>query len=611
MKLPDGRDFPFWDDATKYTRTIHVAQKHPDADDANDGSADAPFATVGRAAAVLAPGEKVIIHEGIYREHVAPQAGGSGPDAMIAYEAAPGEQVVLCGSRVVEGPFAPSEGWRIGIPDNGATIWQADLRPEWFVGYNPFMADNLTAYYCTFNNDWKTDETHRLQLRRGILLAGGVALRQVLRARDLAESDGCFWVEDPGLRVHFRLPGDVDPRETVLEATVQEQVFAPRQRGLGYIRLKGLTIRHAGDGVPVPQRAMLSTTRGHHWIVEDCDLSWCNVGIDLGKQSWDAPDHAPAGGHIVRRNIIADCGVCGIAGTSCVDGSLIEDNLIERIGWRQIERIWECAGLKMHHARDVLFRRNVFRHISQACGIWLDIGNVNCRITQNVFADIETYLGACFIECTHFENLVDGNLFADIRDIAANVSHDPNHNPGGAPVKTDSGEYLTVAHNLFVDIPDNYAIMLSLAQNQRIVQGRTGLCRRNAVCNNLLVATPKRVVLGMTRENACDGNVYDARNDNASLCIESPAPKVSVDLAAWRDFFGYDGAGAQVPLEGRFDAASLQLQLAVQGDLPRPVEVQALHGDPDYPLAGPLSQEQWKALRQGQAVRLFDPARLQ
>ena len=28
-------------------------------------------------------------------------------------------------------------------------------------------------------------------------------------------------------------------------------------------------IEHAADGFPVPQRAALSTTRGHHWILED------------------------------------------------------------------------------------------------------------------------------------------------------------------------------------------------------------------------------------------------------------------------------------------------------------------------------------------------------
>jgi len=40
----------------------------------------------------------VLVHEGVYRERVKPARGGTGPDAMICYEAAPGERVVIKGS---------------------------------------------------------------------------------------------------------------------------------------------------------------------------------------------------------------------------------------------------------------------------------------------------------------------------------------------------------------------------------------------------------------------------------------------------------------------------------------------------------------------------------
>ena len=97
--LPDGTMFPFWDDQTNYRTTYHVACQDPQASDANPGSREKPFRTIGRAAEILQPGEKVVVHEGVYRECVSPRRGGTGPDAMIAYEAAPGERVVVSGAR--------------------------------------------------------------------------------------------------------------------------------------------------------------------------------------------------------------------------------------------------------------------------------------------------------------------------------------------------------------------------------------------------------------------------------------------------------------------------------------------------------------------------------
>ena len=68
---------------------------------------------------------------------------------------------------------------------------------------------------------------------------------------------------------------------------------------------------------------------------------------------------------IIRRNTIRYCGVEGIGGMGTTN-TLIEDNLIEWCGWADAERGWEAAGAKFHCAHNLLFRRNVVRHIRHA-----------------------------------------------------------------------------------------------------------------------------------------------------------------------------------------------------------------------------------------------------
>ena len=118
MRLPDGTRFAFWDDETEYARVYHVANRHPAASDENPGTEAQPFATISRAAAVLEPGEKVVVHEGVYRECVRPAHGGRDMKHMIAYEAAPEELVRIAGSEAWTRSSDSARGGR-GAADRG------------------------------------------------------------------------------------------------------------------------------------------------------------------------------------------------------------------------------------------------------------------------------------------------------------------------------------------------------------------------------------------------------------------------------------------------------------------------------------------------------------
>ena len=80
--------------------------------------------------------------------------------------------------------------------------------------------------------------------------------------------DARFWVNNSGQAIQVRLPAGT-PADHTIEITTREQAFAPLEKGLAYIRVKGITFQHAGNGYPVPQRGLLSTAGGNHWIIED------------------------------------------------------------------------------------------------------------------------------------------------------------------------------------------------------------------------------------------------------------------------------------------------------------------------------------------------------
>ena len=392
VTMPDGTPFEFWDDMTEYTHIYYVACEHPDASDDGPGTEEQPFATIGRAALELKPCQKVIVHGGVYREWVRPARGGEGPDRMIAYEAAPGEEVFVRGSQLWAPEFKPSEDWNFRRLPTGARIWMGELPAERFMGYNPFMTMNFSSEYTTFTRDWSTEEIHCFMLRRGMVFADGRPLRQVFRASDLAGTDGAFWVEDPGLRIHLRLWGDADPNESSFEVTTREQVFAPAEPFLGYIRVSGFHFQHAADGIPIPQRAMVSAYRGHHWIIEDNEIRWANAcGIDVGNETWHRPRREASedsGHHIIRRNHVSDCGICGMAAVGNNAYTLVEDNAAANV--------MALAGEIDMQSRHMLFSNApVFQENAEAggyhVGLWSTASASNLTFFPNQSYDDPQY----------------------------------------------------------------------------------------------------------------------------------------------------------------------------------------------------------------------------
>jgi hypothetical protein len=393
-----------------------------------------------------------------------------------------------------------------------------------------------------------------------------------------------WWVERSGLRIHLRLPADDDPSKHRIEVVVQEQVFAPYEPGLGYVRVSGLHIEHAGDMISPPQRAMLSANRGHHWIVEDCRVRHAHaLGMDVGAGFGPGWSPSTGGGHIVRGNHVSHCGQCGIAGERNVDDTLVEDNLIEAIGDLDLEWAEESGGLKFHIGNRVLIRRNVFRHIRHAAGVWMDFLCTHCRVTDNVFADILTMMGATYFEGPTAPNWVDANLYWRIRNGDHRDPQPPWVEHGGLAVDCDSGESLHVTRNLAIDCRGRYAISLHLQQNKRNFGGRTGMCDHHVVRDNVLVECIRYIHFGQASDNVSNGNIFAGKAAEDPFTIRFPEPARHFDLDAWRKDAGQDSHSRVLPISAAFDPGTCELRFRA-GEAPSETAGEK----------GPLTLEEWR-----------------
>ena len=577
-RLADGKEFDLWEKEVSYVRELYVAQDHPNASDDNDGSKEAPFKTIQAAANVAMPGTRVLIGPGTYHECVSPARGGEGPESMICYEAVEKGSVVIKASEEVY-EFEKSVGWRLwgfGGPTvaDGASepkIWCHHLDPDMFRGYNPFCAVNILHDRLFIEYD-KTDMTPYLN-RRGMIFCDGKPLKQVALYNQLGTADGTYWVEANGQTVHFRLPGDADPASHKIELTVREQCFAPKKPFLSYIKLKGLVCAHAAMGAPVPQRGAISAYRGNHWVIEDCTVDWANaVGIDIGDECWHHgfDSNKEVGHSVIRRCHVKDAGVCGIAGLFAAN-MLIEDNLIEGTGWQKMELSWEAGGIKLHNSVDGMIRRNIFRTTYRADHLWLDCGNINNRITQNLFLDGIEQREAIFIECTREGvNLIDNNLFWNMEG-RFDASKIPNE-PGS------SGWYKLVEN----DVINGYAVYGEGTDRMQVVNNFIGKCRAYAyyakpvpfrlspgdrggtsrdakLLNNMIYDCGVGAICFPTRDNASEGNAFVKQAKGGDLRIMYPAPEVCLDLKSWREFYGFDQTGSEGWFDFEVDTENLTL----------------------------------------------------
>jgi len=594
-RLPDGSEFVSWEQPLKFSKSYYVDNNSPRANDNGPGTRERPFRTINAAARILQPGERVVIASGTYRECIRPVRGGTGPAQMISYEAAPGAKVVVKGSEVLKDGWQPesiSMGFRGGRgptdqSDSQISAWQYELTGAMFPdAYNPFALASAPGDRSWL--DTKSVDMGPYFRRRGLVFVDGKPLEPMEQLRELASAqlpglprpgqsaprtglparmrggpimqeiggspEARFWVENSGNGIHIRIPAGI-PSEHIVEVSVREQAFVPMKKGLAFIRVKGITFQHAGNGYPVPQRGLVSTAGGNHWIIEGNTIEWANgTGLDIGNGDWNGGPTPQAGvSQIVRGNTIRYCGVAGLAGMGTQD-TLIEDNLIEWCGWADAERAWEAAAAKFHRAQNMLFRRNVIRHIRHANAVWFDSGDVNCRITSNVFADVLTVSAAVHMEMNLKPNQIDNNVIWNVR----------NSEPGtpgqrgcaGSGVFINASDHVTIAQNL-IGRCDNSGVF-SIVREDR---AGSGSAQENSIYNNIFASCGKSAIVFLNQNNDVDGNLYLSM-PKGFLGFFSSDSKEWLDLPAWQQTYGWDKNGALGDAQVDFDPDRLELTMS-------------------------------------------------
>ena len=409
--------------------------------DRNEGSREAPFRTINRAAKIAAAGDTVRVHGGVYREWVDPQNGGYNAQNRVVYEAVAGEHPIIKGSEVVT-DWERVEG----------SVWKKAVPNSVFGDFNPF-AEELKGDWMVMPTDYA--------VHLGDVYLNGVSLYEAKSLSELKAAEkrleGQYrhrfkaeyilhpeqtvyqWYAEVGedetvLYCNFQ---EVDPNHALTEISVRRSCFYPCQVGVNYITVRGFEMAHAATPFSPPtadQPGMLGPHWSKGWIIENNHLhdAKCSA-ISLGKEistghnfhtrflrkpgyqyqmeavflalqaGWSKEK---IGSHIVRNNIIHDCGQNGIVGHMGAAFSRIEHNHIYNITKKQEFFGEEIGGIKLHAAVDVVIENNHFHHC--CLGTWLDWQAQGTRVTKNIYHHNDRDL---FIEVTHGPCLVDNNLF--------------------------------------------------------------------------------------------------------------------------------------------------------------------------------------------------------
>lgn len=416
--------------------------------DRAEGSRENPFRTISRAAAIAETGDRVIVHEGVYREWVKPAHTGYSNISRITYEAAEGEKVVIKGSERIQN-WEQTEG----------TVWKAVVPNTLFGDYNPYQeilggdwflypcADGPEGY-CIHTGDVYLNgksffEAKSLEdVKNPVIRTEGYNPPWTKRTEPILHPEDTVYqwyaqVDEENTTIYANFQG-ADPNRELVEINVRKCCFYPEKPGMNYITVRGFEMEQAACPWTPPtadQPGLLGTHWSKGWIIENNIIhdAKCS-GISIGKEAstghnlctrrhrkpgyqyqMEAVFRAlqigwskeKIGSHIIRNNEIYDCGQNGVVGHMGCVFSEITNNHIYNIAVKHEYFGYEIAGIKLHAAIDVQVCHN---HIHNCTlGAWFDWQAQGTRVGSNLFYENDRDL---MVEVSHGPYMVDNNIFA-------------------------------------------------------------------------------------------------------------------------------------------------------------------------------------------------------
>lgn len=417
----------------------------PKGSDLNPGSKESPFYSINHAAQIAVAGDTVRVFGGTYREWVDPRNSGE-ENARIVYEAVVGEKPVIKGSEIVT-------GWELVE----GTVWKKTFPNEMFGDWNPY-AQRVYGDWFAAPKDYDVhcgdvyingrsmyeaasmEDLYRAELRySGFQKSPPPTIEPIpdpewTKYRWYAQVTEC----ETTLLCNFHA---LDPNRETIEINLRKCCFYPTRTGRNYITLRGFEIAHAACPFTPPtsdQIGMVGANWSKGWIIENNDIhdAKCS-GISIGKEASTGNNDAcrnrrkhahyyqteavflglqkgwsreNIGSHIIRNNVIHDCGQNGIVGHMGCVFSRIEHNHIYHIAVKHEFYGAEIAAIKLHAAIDVVIERNNVHDCTR--GLWLDWQAQGTRVTKNLF--YSNSRSDIMVEVSHGPCLIDHNVLLSV-----------------------------------------------------------------------------------------------------------------------------------------------------------------------------------------------------
>ena len=410
-----------------FSQQYHVA-KH--GNDNNLGTIESPFLTISKAAKIALPGSVITVHEGTYRERIAPSHGGLSTTKPIIYQAAKGEDVWIKGSEIIK-------QWK---KFNG-NVWMVKIDNKFFGDFNPYVE--------IVQGDWLLN-TYGMDHHLGEVYLNGDSLYEVGELSDVSDEnplgrtndkDGSrykwFCKTENGFTTIYANFMGLNPNDELVEINVRPAVFFPKKTGINFITVRGFKMAHAATQWSPPtaeQVGLIGPYWSKGWIIEDNLITdskctgisigkerasghneWTNLKVKHGTQrerdvvfkalklGWS---FETIGSHIIRNNTIKNCEQTGISGHLGGIGSQIYNNHIYNIHIKKQFFGYETGGIKLHAPIDVIIKNNLIHDNYR--GIWLDWQSQGTRVSGNIFYNNEKE--DLFNEVNHGPMVVDNNI---------------------------------------------------------------------------------------------------------------------------------------------------------------------------------------------------------